>query len=109
MSWRFGSLTDFRGDCREEGLVFCLEKRGDPEEPRGDSGGVPLFRNTDGNALPQAILRLAQFLDTLTGVLDLVSSINDLTCIKITQMNYQKKGKYHFHQKFLSHMTDSQP
>jgi len=86
MSWRFGSLTDFRGDCRE-GLVFCLEKRGDPGEPRGDSGGVPLFRKTDGNALPQATLRLVQFLDTLTGVLDLVSSIKDLTCTNITQMN----------------------
>lgn len=80
MSWGFGSLRDLRGDWREKGLVFCLEKRGEPEEARGERGGVPLLRKRDGKALPQAMLRLAQFLDILTGVLDFVSSIKDLTC-----------------------------
>jgi|APAra0007618328_1042625.scaffolds.fasta_scaffold03875_3 hypothetical protein len=68
MSWRFGSLSDLRGEWREGGLVLCLEKRGEPEELRGDSGGVLLLRNTEG-----------KFLDLLVGVPDLASSIKDLT------------------------------
>lgn len=32
MSWGFGFLRDLRGDWREKGLVFCLEKWGELEE-----------------------------------------------------------------------------
>lgn len=74
MTSRAGSGTNFSGEARG-GLLRCFEKRGEPEELLGESGGVLPAGNTDGKVLP-----LAEFERALKGVPAFASSIKDFTC-----------------------------
>lgn len=76
-----GSLTNFSGEPREEGLVFGFEKRGEPEELRGESGGVLPAGNMEGSELIPVELALKEFpWELLIEMPDDASSMRDLTC-----------------------------
>lgn len=68
MTSRTGSLTILRGEPKDEGPDpdRCLTIRGEPEELRGESGGVLAAGNMDGNV------------DTLSVVEFPVAFINDV-------------------------------
>lgn len=75
-----GSLTNFSGEPREEGLVFGFEKRGEPEELRGESGGVLPAGNMEGSELIPVEFALKEFPWGLIEMPDDASSMRDLTC-----------------------------
>lgn len=80
MTSRTCSVTNFRGEPSEEGLVLCFDTRGEPDELLGESGGVVAAGNIEGNILLPATLTLFEFPRALNGVPALASSIKDFTC-----------------------------
>lgn len=88
MSSRRGSLTNFNGEPREEGLFLNLAKRGDPAELLGESGGaLPAGNKEADDELPAIGLDAEEEEEFGKDVPALASSINDFTCaIKNSQI-----------------------
>jgi len=86
-----GSLTNFSGDPNE-GLFLCFVVRGEPDELRGESGGVLPTGNKEGRELlDKEAFVLVEFSSALKAALAFASASNDLTCfhnapMKIKQM-----------------------
>lgn len=82
MTSRPCSVTNFSGEPRG-GLLRCFDKRGDPDELLGESGGVLPAVNTDGKLFPPAefkLFKLFEFEKAFNGVPAFASSIKDFTC-----------------------------
>jgi hypothetical protein len=84
-----GSRTTFSGEPNEEGLVLCFMVLGEPDELRGESGGVFPAGNKEGNGLIERALVFVEFSSALKGTPAFASASNDLTCVKNASM---KKG-----------------
>lgn len=80
MTSRTGSLTNFNGEPREEGLFFCLDMRGEPDALLGENGGALPTGNMEGNELTTAVLPLAEIPAMLMGFPGFALSIKVLTC-----------------------------
>lgn len=80
MTSRTGSLTNFRGEPKEEGLTLCFTVRGEPEELLGESGGALPAAKIEGNGLLPIAFELQEFPETLDAVPAFASSIKDFTC-----------------------------
>lgn len=78
-----GSLTNFNGEPKEEGPVFCLDMRGEPDELLGESGGALPAGNKEGNELPPEALVLTEIPKKLTGLPTFASSIKDFTYTQV--------------------------
>lgn len=78
-----GSRTNFSGEPNEEGLVLCFMVRGEPDELRGESGGVFPAGNKFGNGLLERAFVFVKFSRALNGAPAFASASNDLTCVNI--------------------------
>ena len=76
-----GSLTNFNGEPRAEGLDFCFDARGEPDELLGESGGALPPVNMEDND-PTAFT-LEYLAEALTVVPAFASSIKDFTCAHV--------------------------
>ena len=85
-SW-IGSLANFKEEPRAEGLDFCFNVRGEPDELLGESGGALPLGNMEGNELLPTAFTLEKFAEALTVVPAFASSIKDFTCAHV------KKGR----------------
>lgn len=83
---RTGSLTNFSGEPNEEGLALCFVVRGEPDELRGESGGVLPAENMEGNELLATAFVLV-FPSALKGTPAFASASKDLTCVHNTSIN----------------------
>jgi len=94
-----GSLTNFSGDPNE-GLFLCFVVRGEPDELRGESGGVLPAGNKEGRELLDRAFVLVEFSSALKAAPAFASAINDLNCFhsapmkKVKQMKMKVKKKY---------------
>ena len=84
---RTGSLTTFSGEPNEEGLLLCFVVRGEPDELRGESGGVLPAGNKEGNELLAKAFVIVEFSSAHKGAPALASAINDLTCVHNASIN----------------------
>lgn len=91
MTSRTGSLTNFNGEPKDEGLVLCFDVRGDPDELLGESGGVLPAENMEGTALFPKTLALKEFPEAVMGIPAFASSIKDFTYINTKQQKKRKK------------------
>ena len=80
---RTGSLTNLRGELREEGLVLCFDTRGEPDELLGESGGALPAGNMEGSEVLPAAFTLKEFPRALKEAPVFASSTRDFTCIHI--------------------------
>lgn len=80
-----GSLITFSGE-RKEGLVLCFMVRGEPDELRGESGGVLPAANKEGNKLLERAFVFAEFSSAPNGAPAFASASNDLTCVNNASM-----------------------
>ena len=87
MTSRTGSLTNFKGEPNEEGLVLCFVVRGEPDELRGESGGVLPAGNMDGNELFAKAFVHVEFPSAPNGTPAFASATSDLTCIHNASIN----------------------
>ena len=78
-----GSLTNFNGEPRAEGLDFCFDARGEPDELLGESGGALPPGNMEGNELLPTAFTLENFAEALTVAPAFASSIKDFTCAHV--------------------------
>lgn len=81
-----GSLTTFSGEPNEEGLVLCFKVRGEPDELRGESGGVLPAGNKEGNELLERAFVFVAFSSAPNGAPAFASASNDLTCVNNVSM-----------------------
>lgn len=81
-----GSRTTFSGEPNEEGLDLCFVVRGEPDELRGESGGVLPVGNKEGNALIERAFVFVEFSSALNGTPAFASASNDLICVKNASM-----------------------
>lgn len=87
MTSRTGSLTNFRGEPNEEGLALCFTVRGEPDELRGESGGVLPAGNMEGIELIAIAFVPVEFPSALKGTPAFASASRDLTCVHNASMN----------------------
>ena len=78
-----GSLANFKEEPRAEGLDFCFNVRGEPDELLGESGGALPLGNMEGNELLPTAFTLEKFAEALTVVPAFASSIKDFTCAHV--------------------------
>lgn len=74
-----GSRINFNGERSEEGLVFCLDTRGELDELLGESGGPLPAANIEGMEFPPPGLPVPDIPDILMGLPAFPSSIKDFT------------------------------
>jgi hypothetical protein len=86
------SLTNFNGERKDEGLVFCLDVRGEPDELLGEIGGALPAGNMEGNELTPPTLTLAEIPGMLMGLPAFASSIKVFTCTQFKRFK-QKSDK----------------
>lgn len=90
-----GSLNNFNGEPRAEGLDFCFDERGEPDELLGESGGALTLENMEGNELLPTAFTLEKFAQALTAVPAFASLIQDFTCAQEMKAHcMKKKSKY---------------
>lgn len=82
------SRTTFSGEPNEEGLVLCFVVRGEPDELRGESGGVLPAGNREGNGLIERAFVLVEFSGALNGTPAFASASNDLICVENTLLKH---------------------
>lgn len=86
-----GSLANFSGEPNEEGLVLCFMVRGEPDELRGESGGVLPAGNKEGIELLARAFVIVEFSRALKGAPAFTSASNDLTCVHNTSIRKIKR------------------
>lgn len=79
-----GSVTNFSGEPSEEGLVLCLERRGEEDALLGEMGGALPAGNREGNGLFPVAFALEQFTEALKEAPAFASSIKDFTYSYVT-------------------------
>ena len=93
-----GSLANFSGDPNE-GLFLCFVVRGEPDELRGESGGVLPAGNKEGRELIDRAFVFVEFSSALKRAPAFASASNDLTCFhnasmkKLTRYGWKEHTK----------------